>query len=87
MEHKAIPQIPQELNFHEESQSEIQDGNAQENDGSQAGVQQSDEEAEDIEQEVDDGFEQEQNVGEDSPSQMNDNIITVQPAKPNTAED
>ena len=81
LEHKAIPQIPQELNFHEDSQSEIQDDNDQENDGSQAEVQQADEE--DNEQEVEDGFEQEQNVDEDSSSQMNDNIIIVQPAKPN----
>ena len=94
LEHKAIPQIPQELNFHEDqdSQSEIQDDNVQVNDGIQVGVQQSNEEAEDngeeVEDSFEDGFELEQNVvDEDAPSQMNDRIIIVQPAKPNLAGD
>ena len=93
LEHKAIPQIPQELNFHEDqdSQSEIQDDNVQVNDGIQVGVQQSNEEAEDngeVEDSFEDGFELQQNVvDEDAPSQMNDRIIIVQPAKPNLAGD
>ena len=89
LEHKAIPQIPQELNFHEDqdSQSEIQDDNVQVDDNIQSN-EEAEDNGEEVEDTFEDGFELEQNVvDEDAPSQMNDRIIIVQPAKPNLAGD